>query len=162
MKGLELIANMKGTLDVLARYCLVDKTILAGQIRRESAWDPRALGQDGEIGLAQIKLSTARDLFPNWVESDLYNPYQNVLCQAAYLRWILDTLSNLAEYSSVRWALAAYNWGVGNVMRLQDANKGSGLSARDFFNRFLPVPVVQYVDDIWEFARQIEEEDRWL
>lgn len=70
-------------------------------IARESAWDPRALGAAGEIGLCQLKPSTA-----GIPAADLTDPVRNVEAGIAHLRKLHGRLGE------VGLTLAAFNAGL--------------------------------------------------
>ena len=52
---------------------------------RESRFNAQAIGQQGEIGLMQIKPSTWQEWSPKLGPIDPYDPYSNVLVGTAYL-----------------------------------------------------------------------------
>jgi soluble lytic murein transglycosylase-like protein len=70
-------------------------------IRTESGYRPRAVSRAGAIGLMQLMPGTARELGVR----DAYDPRQNVLGGAKYLRKMFDIFGNM------RLAVAAYNAG---------------------------------------------------
>lgn len=89
-RGLEAGCDGSITADLIMRL-----------IARESAWDPRALGAAGEIGLCQLKPSTA-----GIPAADLADPVRNVEAGIAHLRALVATTGE------VGLALAAYNGGL--------------------------------------------------
>jgi len=96
-------------------------------IEVESRFDPYAVSHKGALGLMQVMPSTgapiARRLGIPWRgPQTLFDPHANVRIGVAYLRELID------RYANVRAALAAYNWGPGEIdARLRD---GSVLPAR--------------------------------
>lgn len=54
-------------------------------VKHESAFDPDATGQAGEIGLMQIKLATARLMGFKGSAADLYDPATNIRYGMKYL-----------------------------------------------------------------------------
>lgn len=70
-------------------------------IRTESGYRPKAISKAGAIGLMQLLPGTARDMGVK----DAFDPRQNVLGGAKYLRKLYDMFGNL------RLAVAAYNAG---------------------------------------------------
>jgi soluble lytic murein transglycosylase-like protein len=81
--------------------------LLAAVCEQESDWR-NVRGQHGEIGVCQLKPSTARMLCPDCkdIEKLLANPRANVTLAAAYLAWIKRTVS-----SDPAIIMAAYNRG---------------------------------------------------
>ncbi len=94
-----------------------DPIFLMAVIGHESSFNPVMKGQFGEIGLMQIKPSTAR-----WIAnkfglyyshpSDLNNPMVNIQLGAAFLAQLREQF----DYHS-RLYLSAYNMGASNVNR---------------------------------------------
>lgn len=79
------------------------------QVAAESNFNPEAVSSVGAKGLAQF-------MSPTWKEwgkgRDIYNPEANIDAQIRYMKWLLDRVTN--------WdcAYAAYNWGIGNILRV--------------------------------------------
>ena len=84
-------------------------TFLA-QIEKESNWNPKAVSRAGAKGLGQLMPATARELGVK----DAYDPQQNLAGSARYFKQQLD------RFGDVGLALAAYNWGQGNVRKMLD------------------------------------------
>jgi len=102
---------------------------LKAQIRAESAFEPRAQSGVGAKGLGQF-------MPPTWAEwatgKDVFNPEENIKAQAKYMRWLLQRVTT--------WecAFAAYNWGIGNVLKVwQDPQWKSRLpkETKDYLDR---------------------------
>ena len=95
---------------MLAKYYAEQQGIpadgLIALLARESAWDPNAVSPAGAQGLAQFMPATAAE----W-EVDPFSPISAVSGAARYLKWLRSQTTNWAA------ALAAYNWGIGNVSR---------------------------------------------
>ncbi len=89
------------------RYRL-DPALLAGLIETESGFNPRAVSPAGAKGLMQLMDATARGLGV----TDPFDPRQNVLGGARFLRQLLDRYGG-----DVPRALAAYNAGPAAVDR---------------------------------------------
>jgi soluble lytic murein transglycosylase-like protein len=86
-------------------------------ITQESRFDPRASGPTGSLGLMQLQPVTAQDVARRhglaWQsQRTLYDPVQNVRLGLAYLAELRE------RFGSTDHALAAYNIGPGNLVRL--------------------------------------------
>lgn len=87
-------------------------------MRAESDGDPRASSPKGAIGLMQIMPETWAELRVRYrLGDDPYDPRDNILAGAAYIRELFD------RYGSPQW-IAAYNAGPG---RYEEALKGRPL-----------------------------------
>ncbi len=95
----------------------IDWRLLAAQSYHESRFYPEQVSWAGAVGLMQLMPETAATLGV----TDLYDPEQNILGGARYLRQLLDIMyENLGENSGdfrnqISFALAAYNAGLGHV-----------------------------------------------
>lgn len=86
----------------------IDPELLHAVIQAESSYDPIAVSYKGAMGLMQLMPDTAAR-FGVW---DPYDPEQNILGGARYLRELLGMFD-----SDVQLAVAAYNAGEQNVIK---------------------------------------------
>jgi soluble lytic murein transglycosylase-like protein len=86
----------------------LDPDLIRAVMRFESAYDPSAVSPAGAVGLMQLTPDVAAEL---GVE-DLFDPRQNIMAGARYLRELLDR-----HHGQVDLALASYNAGPAAVDR---------------------------------------------
>lgn len=104
--------DFKDRYDSLLQYWAaqfnLDWKMVKAQMLAESAADPKARSSAGACGLMQFMPAT-------WAEwgrgEDIFNPEASIRSGCAYMRWLTEQLT---EYDM---ALAAYNWGIGNLKR---------------------------------------------
>ena len=99
--------------------------LLAAQIETESGWNPRAVSPAGAAGLTQFMPGT-------WAaagvdgdgdgKADIYNPADAIMSQGTYMCNQVSALKNYIQQGRVsgdlvELALAAYNAGIGNVLK---------------------------------------------
>lgn len=88
----------------------LDLDIVFAVVYVESRFRPDAVGHAGEVGLMQVKPSTASVY--GFTKEDLYDPINNVCAGSRYLHRMLR------KYGDMRLALVAYNAGPGNLNRM--------------------------------------------
>lgn len=86
----------------------VSENLLKAVARAESGFNPNAVSRCGAVGVMQLMPGTARALGV----ADSYDPEQNIMGGAKYLRQMLDEFGG-----DVELALAAYNAGPGAVRK---------------------------------------------
>ncbi len=91
--------------------------LIAGIIRQESAFDPKATSPVGARGLMQLMPDTAREMSHKvgvpYAPDRLYDPNVSVRLGAVYFKELLDRFNG-----NVELALASYNGGPNRIQRL--------------------------------------------
>jgi soluble lytic murein transglycosylase len=99
-----------------SRASNLDPALVAGLIRQESSWYPRAVSSAGARGLMQIMPSVGEAIarsrgYPLWDPALLFDPSVSLELGTLHLR------SDLSSHANVQRALAAYNAGGSRVRR---------------------------------------------
>ncbi|MEZ0601134.1 lytic transglycosylase domain-containing protein [Paraburkholderia sp. IW21] len=102
------IARFADVIEEASRTFRVSPELLRAVIDVESRYNPNAVSDKGAQGLMQLMPDTAR----RFSDGNMFNPRDNVLAGARYLRFLLDLFKDDMEL-----ALAAYNAGENAVIR---------------------------------------------
>lgn len=91
----------------------VPQEVIAAQLSAESGWDPGAVSPAGAVGLAQFMPGT----WELYGQGDPRDPLASIAAQGEYMGALMDLAGEHTEDpgEQVRLALAAYNWGDGNM-----------------------------------------------
>lgn len=95
-------------IDGVAQQVGLAPELIRSVVRTESNFSPDAVSSTGAQGLMQLMPETAREL----EVTDSFDPQQNLLGGSRYLKQLLNKYEGDLDH-----ALAAYNWGQGNVDR---------------------------------------------
>lgn len=95
-------------LDKYASLYELDAELLYSVVSHESGGNERAVSPAGAQGLMQIMPGTAKGLGL----SDPFDPEKNIEAGARYLKGLIDRYDG-----NIAYALAAYNWGPGNLKK---------------------------------------------
>lgn len=101
-------SDIDNMIDRIAEKISLSPELIRSVVTAESDFRPDAVSPAGAQGLMQLMPETAREM---GVE-DSFNPLQNLLGGSRYLKQLLDKYDGDLDH-----ALAAYNWGQGNVDR---------------------------------------------
>jgi len=101
-------SEIEQMIDQVAKKVSLAPELIHSVVSAESAYNPSAISHAGAQGLMQLMPETAKDLGVQ----DSFNPLQNLLGGSKYLKQLLDKYEGDLDS-----ALAAYNWGQGNVDR---------------------------------------------
>ena len=100
--------NIENVINEASKKYKVDSKLIHSVIRAESDFNPDCTSSKGAMGLMQLMPDTAKDL---GVERP-YDISENVMGGTNYLKTLLDRYEGNTDL-----ALAAYNWGMGNLER---------------------------------------------
>lgn len=128
----------------------MDPLLLIALIEHESYFNPTTVGRHGEIGLMQIKPSTAQWIaklyrIPFNADSELFDPVVNIKIGTAYLSYLRDKLGPTPEFY-----ISAYNMGPKNL-RTQ-------LEQQNIPHIYLGKVMAEYLD-LYEELKDYRESD---
>jgi soluble lytic murein transglycosylase-like protein len=98
--------NFESIIQEAGQRYRVDTSLIQAVIKAESGGNPLAVSRAGARGLMQLMPETAAELGV----TNPFDPTQNIMGGTSYLRRLLDRYRG-----DVKLALAAYNWGMGNL-----------------------------------------------
>jgi soluble lytic murein transglycosylase-like protein len=157
----------------------IDSLLLKAQVKQESNFNPNAVNKiSGAKGLAQFMDKTWEewcDLVPGIQTTidhyDPFNPSQAIRAQAAYMEFLVKLIDKkltqtLTEKDYIfHWALAAYNWGIGNILGRVVKNKikmGMIQFAKfnyEFADKYLPKETANYVKQIMKYYCEYQQKE---
>lgn len=94
-----------------------DWLLIKAQMRAESDGDVRALSSCGACGLMQLMPETADEVGV----TDIFDPVENITGGVRYLHKMYNVFKKEDGLERIKFALAAYNAGVGNIIKAQSA-----------------------------------------
>jgi hypothetical protein len=114
----------------------IDPHLVKAVVKTESNFNSEAVSRSGAMGLMQLMPGTAQDLGVK----DPFDPVENVTGGVRYLKFMLKRYGG-----NLNRALAAYNWGPGNVER-------RGLES-------MPTETRNYIRIVNQHYRQFKSQD---
>lgn len=125
--------NLDSIIEKAARRYEVDPDLVRSVIKAESNFNPQALSPQGAMGLMQLMPETAEELGVK----NAYDPEENIMGGTKYLKLLLNRYDGKRDQ-----ALAAYNWGMGNLEKNQ---------------RSLPAETANYIARIDGYYKNLKE-----
>ena len=134
----------------------IDFALVMAVIKAESNFDERAVSLADCRGLMQLGPGVRKD----YKVKDVEDPEENISVGCKYLQWLENcfrdstwlTKSLFTEevkplFSRICFTLAAYNWGIGNVAKLQAGQKKAGYDPGCFIclAKKLPLETKDYI-----------------
>lgn len=119
--------NLDRIIQDAAREFDVDANLIQSIIKAESNFNPSATSPRGAMGLMQLMPETAGELGIK----NAYDPRENVMGGTRYLKMLLNRYDGQVDL-----ALAAYNWGMGNLEKNPDRLPAETLGYIDKVNSY--------------------------
>lgn len=111
----------------------VDWRLLAALAKIESSLNSDAVSVKGAKGLFQFMPITVEDIRKRWCYTfDPFDPEGATKAAKLYFSWLLKTFDE-----DITLALAAWNWGIGNVRKWERGEKELPESVRKFTHKVL-------------------------
>lgn len=109
----DIPGGWRDEVEAAARTAGLPTAVLAAQLEAESGWDPDVVSPAGAAGLAQFM----PDTWPAYGEGDPLDPVASIQAQGRYMKALMNLAGEHTQdpQERVRMALAAYNWGPGNM-----------------------------------------------
>ncbi|MDR2142573.1 MAG: lytic transglycosylase domain-containing protein [Deltaproteobacteria bacterium] len=107
-EGAQPPEKINGIINKVAEALGLDPSLIKAVVKTESNFNQKAISRAGAKGLMQLMPTTAKEMGV----SDPFNPFENIWGGARYLKKMLDR-----HGGDLNQALAAYNWGPGNLER---------------------------------------------
>lgn len=95
---------------------MIEAALIQAVIEQESGGSATAQSKAGAKGLMQLMDATGKEWHAILGIEDTYDPFnaqQNEKIGTAYLNWLLKEFDH-----DIQFALAAYNYGIGNIKKL--------------------------------------------
>ncbi len=112
---LPIVQDFESIIQEAGERYRVAPALIRAVIEADSGGNPGAISRAGARGLMQLMPETAAELGV----TNPFDPTQNIMGGTSYLRRLLDRYRG-----DVKLALAAYNWGMGNLERHPEAMPG--------------------------------------
>ncbi|MEI8340043.1 MAG: lytic transglycosylase domain-containing protein [Verrucomicrobiota bacterium] len=154
-------------IESLARKHAIDPLLVKAVVWRESSFDAKKVGKDGERGLMQVMPDAANDWvrakkIETFVMTDLFDPKTNIDAGTWYLKQALQRYNSKDD--PLTFALTEYNAGRTRVDRwIADSNMGSRATASDLRGAMKIESTRRYVDTIidrYKFYQNREREQK--